>query len=202
MKDLTTLLFKIQTATRMPAAGHVLVSEPFLSEECFNHGVMTISDYLPEEGATGVVLNNRCEYTLDKLLDGVHTEEAIPVFCGGPTAQDRLFFIHTLGPEIVPDARRFADGLYVGGNFDAALDYINKGYPTEGCIRFFIGYSNWVEGQLEKEIEEGTWANMPNVPTPEELLTDAGDSYWHRTVKALGHDYRSWQLLPRNVTCN
>ncbi len=202
MKDLGSLLFKVNIPKTNPQAGQVLVAEPFLNDDCFNHGVMALIDYVPEEGATGVVLNNRTEYFLADLLDGVAPGIKLPVFCGGPTGQDRLFFIHTLGENIIPEAREFAPGLYVGGSFDAALEYVNSGYETEGYIRFFIGYSNWVEGQLEREVMASTWANMPFRPTGEQLLTGAGDSYWHRMVRAMGGEFRRWSVLPRNATCN
>lgn len=202
MNNLNTQFFKVSGTKLMPCAGHVLIAEPFVSDDCFNHGVVSLIDYLPEEGTTGVVLNNRTEYMLDELLDGVDTSSEIPVFCGGPLGQDRLYFLHTLGPDIIPKARQYAEGLYIGGDFEAAVKYINNGYPTEGCIRFFIGYSSWAEGQLEREIMEERWVNMLYPTSAEDILTGAGDKLWHRFVGNLGEAYRSWNLLPRNAVCN
>ncbi|MDE6526707.1 MAG: YqgE/AlgH family protein [Muribaculaceae bacterium] len=202
MKDIASILFKISGTKETPAAGSVLLAEPFLKDTFFTHGVMSVIDYMPEEGATGVILNNRSEYRLADLLEGITADEAIPVFCGGPTGQDRLYFIHTLGPDIIADARPYANGLYVGGNFDDAVNYVNDGYATDGAIRFFLGYCNWVEGQLEREIRKDTWVGLTRRPNPEDLLTGAGDAYWHRMVRTLGPDYRSWSLLPRNAVCN
>lgn len=202
MKDINELLFKVKVARRQPAAGALLVADPFMSREYFNHGVTSVIDYEAGEGATGVVLNQRTEYTLDELIDGVDAATQIPVYCGGPTGQDRMFFIHTLGPDIIPQARPYAPGLYVGGDFDAALAYVNGGFPVEGCLRFFVGYSNWAEGQLEREIANGQWANIAEAIDPVTLLTGDGDHYWHTTVAALGERFRGWQLLPRNPVCN
>lgn len=203
MKDLASLLFKIRGERCTPRIGHTLVAEPFLKEKCFLHGVLSIVDYVPDEGATGVVLNNRTEYKLPELLDGLTAGKDIPVFCGGPAGQDKLFFLHTLGPDIIREARCYAPGLYVGGDFDDAIAYVNEGYATDGCIRFFLGYCNWVEGQLERELERGVWVPLePADVTPESLITDAGDAMWHRAVRMLGGDFRSWDLLPRNAVCN
>lgn len=202
MNNLNTQFFKVSGTKLMPCAGHVLIAEPFVSDDCFNHGVVSLIDYLPEEGTTGVVLNNRTEYMLDELLDGVDTSSEIPVFCGGPLGQDRLYFLHTLGLDIIPKARQYAEGLYIGGDFEAAVKYINNGYPTEGCIRFFIGYSSWAEGQLEREIMEERWVNMLYPTSAEDILTGAGDKLWHRFVGNLGEAYRSCNLLPRNAVCN
>lgn len=202
MKDITTNLFKVYSRPAGPVCGGLLVAEPFMKEVYFNHGVVSLIDYVPEEGATGVVMNNRTEYTLSELLDGVDRRRDVPVFCGGPVGQDRLYFLHTLGPDIIPQARRYAPGLYVGGDFDAVLAYINAGYPSEGAVRFFVGYSNWVEGQLERELRNEVWTPAPSPADPCDILRRAGDAYWHNAVRSLGADYRSWTLLPRNVVYN
>lgn len=202
MKDLASYLFKVEPVKRDPRPGALLVADPFNDRSLFNHGVMTIIDYDPEEGATGVVMNNRTEYMLPELLESIRPDLEIPVFCGGPTGQDRIFFVHTLGPDIIPGARPASDGLYVGGSFEAAAAYVNAGYPVDGCIRFFIGYTNWVEGQLESDIAYGAWACAPEAPDAVALLSGAGDSYWHNAVRSLGERYRSWTLIPRNPVCN
>ena len=202
MKDITTNLFKVKGYRSRPSCGGLLIAEPFAKDTFFNHGVVSIIDYIPEEGATGVVLNNRTQYTLCELLDGVDSSLDIPVYCGGPVGQDRLYFIHTLGSDIIPGARQYAPGLYVGGDFDAATQYINENYDTEGYIRFFIGYSSWCEGQLERELEREEWALGASPSDHRDILCLSGDSYWHRAVRRLGEKYRSWTLMPRNVSYN
>ena len=203
MKNLANSLFHVAVIDdSAPRCGGLLVAEPFLAETHFNHGVVSIIDYDPDEGATGVVMNNRTEYMLSELLDGVSSDADRPVYCGGPLGLDRLFFIHNLGPYIIPDGRRYADGLYVGGDFDAVLDYINSGYSAEGAVRFFIGYSSWTRGQLEREIHDGTWAKAPMPRSTAMLLSGSADSYWHRMVRTLGEAYRPWLLLPRNPSHN
>ncbi|MDE6134513.1 MAG: YqgE/AlgH family protein, partial [Muribaculaceae bacterium] len=191
MKDITTTLFKVPASDAKPTCGTMLVSEPFLAERFFNHGVVSIIDYVASEGATGVVMNNATDYLLRDLIDGISSEISVPVFCGGPVGQDRIFFIHTLGPDVIAGAREYAPGMYVGGDFDAMVDYINAGYPVEGFVRFFIGYCSWNEGQLEKEIAGDTWAVVPATVSPHEILSGSGDSYWHSSVRRLGPRYRS-----------
>ena len=202
MKDITTNLFKVKSSRNVPTCGGVLVAKPFSQDSYFKHSVVSLIDYIPEEGATGVVMNYRTRFTLSELLDGIDSRYDVPVFCGGPVGQDRLFFIHTLGSDIIPGARCYAPGLYVGGDFDSVTAYVNEGYETDGNIRFFIGYSSWCEGQLEREISREMWALPSSAPDARELLTSGGDNYWHRAVRTLGETYRPWTLLPRNVTNN
>lgn len=202
MKDLATTLFKVSTDKSLPCCGGLLIAQPFLQESYFCHSVVSIIDYLATEGATGVVMNNRTGYTLDKLLDGIRPGSEVPVYCGGPLGQNRLYFIHNLGAGIVPHARLYSPGLYVGGDFEAIISYINAGYPAEGSVRFFIGYSSWSEGMLEREINEGSWVQAPLPQSYDTLLTLSGDAYWHRAVRSLGDTYRSWRLLPQDPEYN
>ena len=203
MKDLDTTFFNLTTVKMPLKGGSLIVAQPFLSEVWFERAVISLIDYDESEGATGVVLNNRMSYTLQEVLDGVGESGAqVPVYCGGPLSQDRLYFIHTLGPEIIPGARLYAPGLYIGGEFDRAIAYVNEGYPTEGFMRFFIGYSGWSKGQLEGEVNENTWAPVPEDMSATELLTGDGDGYWQQIVKKMGIPYKSWLVIPRDVHAN
>lgn len=198
MKDLSTLLqFKVASSNDKPRCGSILVAEPFLKESYFRHGVISIIDYLSSEGATGVVMNNPADYTLSELLDGLTVDYDIPVYCGGPLGRDRLFFVHTLGENIIPGAREFAPGLYLGGDFDTIINYINSGYAIDGYVRFFVGYSCWAAGQLERELSSHNWVEAPAPDDPMELLCDNSDRYWHKCVRSLGDAYRSWSIIPR-----
>ena len=201
IKDICSTLFEI-TAEKFvrPAGGRLLVAEPFLDEEYFSHSVVSLIDYERGGGAMGVVLNRRTPTMLADVLEDDSIKCDVPVFCGGPLALDRVFFLHTLGSDISPGARPYAPGMYVGGDFDAITDYVNSGYGLDGVVRFFVGYSGWDEGQLEQEIAEGTWAlaeAAPGVP----LLSGHGDTFWHRAVRGLGESYRPWRLVPR-LTCS
>ena len=57
MPDLDSSLFKINLPTGTPAVGSILVAEPFLREEYFNHGVISLVEYEPGKSAMGLVLN-------------------------------------------------------------------------------------------------------------------------------------------------
>lgn len=193
-------LFNIDIPSSLPTVGSVLVAEPFLREEHFHHGVIALIDYLPDQNAMGVVLNRTTSYTLQTVVDRVTLRDPVPLFCGGPMSVDRLFFIHTLG-SIIPDARHIADDLYIGGDFDHVVDYVNSGYPIEGYIRFFIGYSGWSPRQLDEEIENRVWA-VTHPHSSASLLEGAEDPYWHRFVRLLGNDFKGWRFHPRNPHSN
>ena len=200
--DYKSRLFNIDIPSgTAPAPGAFLVSEPFLREEYFNHSVIALVEYEPGGEAMGVVLNNESEYTLQELIEGVETQEPIPVYCGGPVGNDRLFFIHTLG-DVIPETQPLGNGLWVGGNFDAILSIVNDGYKLDGSIRFFLGYSGWSNGQLEDELSRNVWAVAPRLEEASEMLSGDGDAYWHRAVRSLGPSFRGWLYHPRNPMVN
>ena len=188
-------IFDIKVVHRDIFPGNILVAEPFLREGYFNHSVIALVDYSRDDGAMGVVMNNAISAVkLQDILPTVKCDDPVPVFCGGPVASDRIYFLHTLG-HLFPDDIQISDGLYVGPD-------VNSGYPLEGRLRFFIGYSGWEPKQLEKECLENVWAVSPAVLSAEEALTGSDDAYWHKTVRRLGDEYRQWLLHPKNPSLN
>lgn len=200
MKYIDTNIFNIDLPSATPALGAILIAEPFLAENWFRHSVICMVDYEAGQPAMGVVMNRPSGQSLDALIDGVTTDSPIPVWVGGPMSLDRLYFIHTLG-DLIPGSRPIARGLFIGGDLDEMLTYINGGLSIEGNVRFFVGYSGWSPGQLEQEIAEHVWA----VDTPQpisELLTGGEDRYWHRYVRRLGPSHRHWLYHPINSHLN
>lgn len=202
MIDYESEIFNINIASpAIPRPGALLVSEPFLREDYFRHSVITLVEYEFGSTAMGVVMNHPTGYHLHSLIEGVRRKEEIPVFCGGPLSCDRLFFMHTLGNEIIPETNEVAPGLFMGGDFKAMKQYVNAGYPIEGYIRFFIGYSGWSREQLDEELASKVWA-VAECEETHRLLTGSNDSYWHRYVRSLGDDFRCWLYHPCNPQCN
>lgn len=203
MKDISTSILKVRaTRPEFVSVGSILVAEPFLSESYFNHGVITLVDYTSADGALGLVMNIPTGHTLDCYIEGVDSSTEVPVYCGGPVGEDRMVFMHTLGESVFPGAKEFLPGLYLGGDFSAAVDYVNAGCPLEGRLRFFIGYSGWGATQLDSELDDAVWAVAGTPCDRSCLLSGTGDSYWHKFVQRMGDNYRPWRLFPRNIRDN
>ena len=192
--NLGKTIFNINQTSLPPEEGKLLVAEPFLREDYFNHAVILMIDCQKGDNTMGLVLNRASEYTLGQVVKEVNEDLQIPIFCGGPLSTDRLFYIHTLGP-LIPNSRQIGDNLYVGGDFSAMVEYITEGCPTEGLVRFFAGYSGWSPGQLEEEIDNHVWA-VADALEPSRLLVGRDNSYWHKIVRTMGDDYRGWLFHP------
>ena len=200
MIDYDNVLFNINISSGMPHPGALLVTEPFLRDEYFSHAVICLIEYAVGQTSMGIVRNHPTAYTLQGLVPGVTRTESIPVYNGGPLSCDRLYFVHSLG-DIIPESQTIRPGLYIGGDLKAMLDYVNAGYPIEGYIRFFIGYSGWSREQLDEELRNNVWA-VTDFTDTETLLTGDDDAYWHRYVKAMGGKFRGWLYHPKNPQAN
>lgn len=200
MIDLDSTLFNINVENGTPKEGSLLVAEPFLSESHFNHAVILLIDYALASKSMGIVMNRSTSYSLGQLVDSVDDSLSIPVYCGGPMSYNRLFYIHSLGP-MFSGSREIPGGLYIGGDFNDVTEYISEGYPVDGLIRFFVGYSGWDAGQLDDEISSHVWAVAKQMDH-KDMLIGADDTYWHKTVRSMGDKYRGWLYHPMHPSAN
>lgn len=197
--DLRTSLFNINLSTETPESGKLLVAEPFLKENHFNHAVILLIDHAAEFTSMGLVLNRRTNLRLSDVTDDAGKGD-LPIFSGGPVGDDRMFYLHTLGG-LFKGSIEVSPGLYIGGDYGQVTDYIRAGYPTEGLLRFYVGYSGWEPGQLEEEIGKNVWA-VTSAGDAGSLLTGAEDSFWHRVVRSMGDRYRGWLFHPMEPWAN
>jgi len=180
-----------------PGTGKILISEPFLPDPNFSRSVVLLTEH-NGEGSVGFVLNRISEYTVGELVDDMEGFKA-PVYLGGPVGLNQLFFIHTLGMEIMPNSKEIMEGLWWGGDFDQLKFYIDTGQVSNNDIRFFAGYSGWSKGQLQDEIREKSWIVAPT--TREQVLMDA-ESYWKKVISGLGSRFRLMGNFPEDPSLN
>lgn len=173
--------------------GTILVAQPFLDEFFFKRSCILMTKMSKGKPSAGFVLNNKTEFFLDELITGISSDNRLPVFCGGPLSLDRLFYIHDITN--LPDALPVTNGLFLNGNLDSVVDYINSAPECNKHIKFFIGYCGWDPGQLENELKIGTWAVLPRLDNAL-ILNNTTDNDWENAVKLLGKDFLNWLLFP------
>lgn len=193
-------LFKIATSHGEIACGTLLIAEPLLSEPHFKRSVVYIIEHTPEENSMGLVLNRPLGCYLHEVIEGVSEDNKIELFSGGPVDGNRLFYIHTLG-EIIPNSIPLGNDLYIGGELEAVVSYVNSGNSVAGKLRFFLGYSGWEQKQLASELEEGVWV-IANNKASDLILKGKGNSYWRNWVKAQGEAYSAWLIYPKSAHYN
>lgn len=134
--------------------GTVITATALLKDTFFEDATLLITEY-NEKGAMGFVINKRFERTLNQLEE-FKNGLPFPMYDGGPVDREHLYFIHRRA-DIVTGGEPVSEGVYLGGNFAAAVKAINNGKLTTQDVKIFLGYCGWDAGELEAEIAEGSW---------------------------------------------
>lgn len=195
--DSISNIFKIRSNNILPDKGKVLIAEPFLYDNNFSRSVVLLIEH-NAEGSMGLILNKPSKLIVNDLIKEFKYLEDIPLFRGGPVGTDTLFYIHTL-PDI-NGALCLEKGVYLNGDFNAIKRYILQGNPTEGKIRFFLGYSGWDPNQLQQEINEDTWFIGSNKIS--NLINSPAKDLWKTSLEKLGKQYEAWSRFPRVPSLN
>jgi putative transcriptional regulator len=136
-------------------AGRLLVAEPDLLDPNFSRSVVYLVEHSPE-GAMGVVLNRPMgrlfgEITRDPAAVALLGE--VPVFHGGPVKAGVVLLGMLHSTRAVNRMK-----ITLSSGLDELRRFVAK---RRGVIRAFAGYAGWSPGQLESELESGTWKVMP-----------------------------------------
>lgn len=181
-----------------PAAGRVLISEPFLPDANFSRSVVLLTDH-NQEGSMGFVINQPLETDLNEVLENTDLMQRVNLYKGGPVQLNTLHFIHA--DESMKDgAAEILPGLYYGGDFEQIKIKLSLGLLNLSLYRFFLGYSGWAAGQLNEELQEESWA-VSQITVNDLLLADATD-IWKKAMTALGGDYAILANAPLNPQWN
>lgn len=193
-------IFKVLCNNIIPHKGCLLISDPFLHEKHFRRSVILMIEY-EKIGGMGLILNKESSLTLNMVIENLNAKEEIPIFCGGPVSNDRLFYIHKLG-NIIPGSIRIGENLYIDGDFETLLSYIRSGNKTEGIIKFFVGYAGWDYQQLNKEIEDKSWVVSKNTSKLDLLDADKSKYLWKQSLLSLNNSYHKWINYPIDPSLN
>ena len=134
--------------------GILLKATEALDDTFFAGAIILITEY-NADGATGFIINKPFDRNLNELVEFRHSPP-FPLHDGGPVDREHLFFIHRR-PELIDGGKPVTGGWHSGGDFKKAITGINNKSITEQDTRIFIGYCGWDAGELEAEVEEGSW---------------------------------------------
>ncbi|MBK7133111.1 MAG: YqgE/AlgH family protein [Bacteroidales bacterium] len=190
-------MFAILPEDKIPAKGKILISEPFLPDTFFSRSIVYLTDHTPQ-GSVGFILNKRIDLTLENAITGFEGwNEKLNM--GGPVAPDTIHYLHTMG-DMIPRSVLVEDNIFWGGDIDSIRDLVASGSITSAQIRFFLGYSGWSAGQLERELKEDSWV-IAKV-RPEIILNNRGEDTWKRVLRSFNNKYRIWADFPDSPEMN
>lgn len=172
----------------------ILIASPGLRDPNFEQKVVLLASH-DEEGAFGFVLNGDSIMSLRELMSHAdlkpsHDCSSGRVTVGGPVSSEQVWLAY-------PSEHRLAktDGQFdVGDRIVATasklvLERISGGLKLPG-LRAFSGYAGWVGGQLEAEIQSGSWLPA-KIPLSLVFLAEGDQGYdpvqmWQAAYRSLG----------------
>lgn len=134
--------------------GKLIEATSLLDDSVFEKAVVLITEH-NSNGASGFVINKPFPRKLNELEEFSH-EAAIDLYAGGPVATEYLFFMHSV-PDLITGGKAITDHLFLAGDFKKAVELLTNGKLSPTQVKIFIGYCGWDAGELENEIEEGSW---------------------------------------------
>ncbi len=135
-------------------AGFYIKSTAALNGSFFENTTILIVKH-NEEGSIGFVINKSFEKSLHELIEFNHSNP-FPLMDGGPVDREHLFVLHKR-PDLIDGGEEISSGLYLGGNMEQVIEAINIRGANKEEIQLYIGYCGWDVGELEAEVEEGSW---------------------------------------------
>ena len=190
-------LFAILPEDKIPGKGKILISEPFLPDTFFNRSIVYLTDH-SSQGSVGFILNKKLDLQVSAAIEGFESwDENLSL--GGPVAPDTLHYLHNLG-DLIPKSVLVEGNIFWGGDIDSIRELIKTGKINKSQIRFFLGYSGWSAGQLERELKENSWVIAKirsNI-----VMGNRGDDTWKMVLRSLKNKYRLWADFPESPDMN
>ncbi len=144
-------------------AHQFLIAMPSLYGSDFS-GSMTYLCQHTDEGAFGVVINRRSNISLGEVMHQMSIKDVndeifnLPVLDGGPVEPERGFILHQPFGEW-DSTLKMTDSISLTTSRDILEAIAIKQGPQQFLIA--LGYAGWSAKQLEREIIENAWLNVP-----------------------------------------
>jgi putative transcriptional regulator len=135
-------------------SGIYIKSTAALIGSFFEHTTILILEH-NEKGSLGFVINKPLNKSLHELVEFNHSKP-YQMMAGGPVDGEHLFVLHKR-PDLIEGGEEIYNGFYLGGNMEHVIGVISNGAINTQELQIFIGYCGWDAGELEAELEEGSW---------------------------------------------
>lgn len=144
-------------------AGTYIKSTESLKDTFFEDAIILVIRN-NDDGATGFIINKPFGRSLNELEE-FQNSKPFPLQVGGPVDTEHIYVLHSR-PDLIKDSEQLSNDLFIGGSIGQVIDAINTDKISQQDLKLFIGYCGWDAGELESEIEEGSWI-ITNAPQPQ-----------------------------------
>lgn len=178
--------------------GQLLVAMPGMPDNRFARSVIYLCAH-SEEGAMGIIVNRPARKVLfsellvqleviapDEAIRLPAQAESVQVLKGGPVETGRGFVLHSNDFFIDNSTLPINGGVSLTATVDILRAIARGDGPDRALLA--LGYAGWPAGQLETELLENGWIN---IPADSSLIFDeALGSKYERALHKVGIDLR------------
>ncbi len=176
-------------------AGQLLIAGPELWDPNFRRSVVLIGHH-DDEGAVGVILNSVTDVPVAEAAPPLAAlvPEDEPVFVGGPVQPQGAVVLADLErPERVEIVALGTIGFLPEHTDPDELGPIRR-------ARVFAGHAGWGPGQLEAELEQGSWLIEPALP--DDVFHPEPQRLWDDVLRRKGRGFEVLRLMPEDPSTN
>jgi putative transcriptional regulator len=175
--------------------GQLLVAVPALLDPNFRRTVVLVGEH-NEDGALGLVLNRPSEASVDDAVPELEVlvSGAEQVYVGGPVQPSAIVILADFEDTDGAGSIVFESIGFLPSEIDPdALGELRR-------ARVFAGYAGWAPGQLEDELEEGSWIVEPAIAS--DVFTVEPEELWSDVLRRKGGPYSLLAQMPVDPTLN
>jgi putative transcriptional regulator len=175
--------------------GHLLIAGPGLVDPNFWRTVVLVGEH-SDEGALGVVLNRSSETSVEEAVPelAVLAEGMGAVHVGGPVQPSAVVVLADFAE---PDD---ASALVLDSVGFLPSDVEPESLGELRRARVYVGYAGWGPGQLDDELEEGSWIVEPAVP--DDVFTNDPEGLWSAVLRRKGGPFSVLAAMPPDPSLN
>ena len=174
--------------------GQLLIAGAALFDPNFRRAILLVAHH-DDDGAMGVILNRPADVTVGEaapeLAALVGPSER--VFQGGPVQQEAAVVLAEFEDRSRAGVIAFDSIGFLATEDPATVAGIVRG-------RVFVGHAGWGAGQLEEEMETGSWLTDP--AKPEDVFTSDPEGLWGRVLRRKGSRFEILATMPFDPSTN
>ena len=175
--------------------GQLLIAGPSLVDPNFWRTVVLVGEH-SDEGALGVVLNRPSETSVGEAVPELAdlAGEMGTVHVGGPVQSSAVV--------VLAD---FANPEEAGSLVLDSIGFLSTEVDPDSLgelrrARVYVGYAGWGPGQLDGELEEGSWIVEPALA--EDVFTSDPDALWSTVLRRKGGPFSVLASMPPDPSLN
>ena len=159
--------------------GKILVASRNLGDPNFA-GTVILLVHFDGKGAVGLILNQRTDVPLSRVLDlEAAKDRSDPVYLGGPVGLSGAFALFQTSAKM-EKAENIFGGVYLIAD-KTLFEQTISARPDPSVFHVYWGYAGWTQDQLRTEVQLGAWFIFP--PDAATIFNSDPDSLWLQMIE-------------------